>query len=130
MLALINVVLSASILFIASFMVFNDVRFTIRKRASKSWPTIDATVDGSTVGPQGLLHRVHFTYSYQVEGFRYTGRFDLLAGNTISVEELQRSVVGNKIFAAYDSRHPQTSFLTNEHISGRRVLQGPIWSYR
>lgn len=111
-------------------MVFFDLRHTFRKRASKDWPTIEATIDSSNLGPQGLLHRVHFTYSYRVTGLHYTGHFDLLAGNTISVKELQQSVVGKKVFVRYDIHQVGDSFLADELIVGRRVLQGPIWTYR
>jgi hypothetical protein len=115
---------------LVAFMVFHDLRFTIRKWASKNWPTIEATIDSSNLGAQGLLRRVHFTYSYRVNGLHYTGRFDLLAGNTISVKELQQSVVGKRVLVKYDVRHLGVSFLSDEQIVGRRVLQGPIWTYR
>ena len=127
---LVNAVLSGFIAVLVVFMVFHDLRFTIRKRASKNWPTIEATIDGSHLGPQGLLHRVHFTYSYFVNGLPYNGRFDLLAGNTVSVKELQQSVVGKKVLVKYDIQHLGVSFLSDEQIVGRRVLQGPIWTYR
>jgi Protein of unknown function (DUF3592) len=127
---LFNAALSAFILIVVVFMVFHDLRYTIRKRASASWPTTEARIESSNFRPQGLLHRIHFTYSYQVNGFYYTGRFDLLAGNTISVKKLQQSVVGKKVLVKYDIRHLGVSFLSDEQILGRRVLQGPIWTYR
>jgi hypothetical protein len=125
-----NAILSAFAAALVVFMVFHDLRFTIRKRASKNWPTIEATIDSSHLGPQGLLHRVHFTYSYLVNGLPYKGHFDLLAGNTISVKELQQSVVGKKVLVKYDIQHLGVSFLSDEQMVGRRVLQGPIWTYR
>jgi Protein of unknown function (DUF3592) len=125
-----NAILLAFAVILVGFMVFQDLRFTIRKRASKNWPAIEATIDSSSLGPQGLLHRVHFTYSYRVNGSNCTGRFDLLAGNTISVKELQQSVVGKKVAVRYDVRHLEISFLSDREIAGRRVMQGPIWTYR
>ena len=127
---LVNAALSAFILIVVVFMVFRDLRYTTRKRASASWPTTEATIVSSNMGPQGLLHRIHFAYSYQVNGLHYKGRFDLLAGNTISVKELQQLVVGKKVLVKYDVRHLEVSFLSDEQILGRRVLQGPIWTYR
>lgn len=108
---LVNGVLSAFSVILVVFMLFHDLRFTIRKRASKNWPTIEATIDSSHVGPQGLLHKVHFTYSYLVNGLPYKGHFDLLAGNTISVKELQQSVVGKKALVKYDIQHLGVSLL-------------------
>jgi hypothetical protein len=127
---LVDAILLPFMLLVISYMVFFDLRHTFRKRASKNWPTIEATIDSSNLGPQGLLHRVHFTYSYRVNGLQYTGRFDLLAGNTISVRDLQQSVVGKKVLVKYDARHLGISFLSDKKIVGRRVLQGPIWTYR
>jgi len=127
---LVDAILLLFMLIVISYMVFFDLRHTFRMRASKNWPTIEATIESSNLGPQGLLHRVHFTYSYRVNGLHYTGRFDLLAGNTISMKELQRSVVGKKVFVKYDTRHLGVSFLSAKQIVGRRVLQGPIWTYR
>jgi hypothetical protein len=116
---LVNAVLSALAAILVSFMVFHDLRFTIRQRASKNWPGIEATIDSSHLGPQGLLHRVHFTYSYLVNGLPYRSQFDLLAGNTISVKELQQSVVGKKVLVKYDIQHMGVSFLSDEQIVGR-----------
>jgi hypothetical protein len=65
-----------------------------------------------------------------VNGLQHTGHFDLLAGNTISVEELRQSVVGQKILVRYDISHLDVSFLSDAQILGKRVLQGPIWTYR
>jgi hypothetical protein len=125
-----DAILLPFILIVVSYMVFFDLRHTFRKRASRNWPSIEATIDSSNLGPQGLLHRVHFTYSYRINGVYYTSRFDLFAGNTISVKELQQSVVGKKVLVQYDARHPGISFLSDKQIVGRRVLQGPIWTYR
>jgi len=127
---LVDAILLPLVLIGISYMVFYDLRHTFRKRASKNWPTIEATIDSSNLGSQGLLHRVHFMYSYRVNGLHYTGRFDLLAGNTISVKELQQSVVGKKVFVRYDTHQAGVSFLSDEQLAGRRVLQGPIWTYR
>jgi hypothetical protein len=77
-----------------------------------------------------LLHRVHFTYSYQVNGSDYTGQFDLLAGNTISVKDLQQSMVRKRLEVKYHILRPEVSLISEEQVVGRRVLQGPIWTYR
>jgi hypothetical protein len=127
---LVNAALLISIVILLSFMVYRESVFTTRKRASRNWPTIEATIVGSDLGPQGLLHRVRFKYSYCVNGSHYAGGFYLLAGDTISVKELQNSVVGRKVLVKHDIRRPGISFLVDMQIVGRRVLQGPIWSYR
>jgi hypothetical protein len=53
---------------VVAYMVFLDLRFTIRKRASQNWPTTEAKISSSNLRLQGLLHRVHFTYSYCANG--------------------------------------------------------------
>jgi hypothetical protein len=120
-----------------SYMVFRDLRYMLRKRASKNWPSVEATIDSGVVGFRGLLsavpsllHRVHLTYFYQVNGVRYSGRFFLLAGSKESGEALRQAVAGKRILAKYDSRQPGVSLFTDQEMMGKRVMQGPSWTYR
>jgi len=115
--------------FVLSFMIFRDLRFTFKKRASEKWPTIEAVIEAGEVGLRGLLCRVHFTYSYQVYGQRRTGRFSLLT-NSKSAEALKQTLIGKKTSVKYDTRDPDISLLSERQFMGRRVMQGPSWTYR
>lgn len=55
---------------LVSYMVFTDLRYTLRRLRSKKWPTTVATINAGLVGSRGpfsglpsVLQRVHFTYS-------------------------------------------------------------------
>jgi hypothetical protein len=83
-----------------SVIVFRDLRYMFRKRASENWPKTEATIEsaatvhrrlGSTL--QGLLiYRAWFTYIYCVSGIPYTGFFVLITGNKKSGERLQQAL--------------------------------------
>jgi hypothetical protein len=120
-----------------SVMVFLDLRYTFRKRASENWPSMEATIESATVGGRGpmlalprLIYRVYFRYSYCVNGIAYVGCFFLLAGDKKSGEALQQALTGKKVVAKYDSRHPEVSFLSDQQFMGKRIMQGPGWTYR
>jgi hypothetical protein len=132
-----NVVLIVIVLIGLSYMVFYDLRYTLRKRASKNWPCVEATIDSGIVGFRGplsalpsLLYRVHFTYSYRVNRLQYSGRFFLLAGSKKSGEEFRQALAGKSVLAKYDSRRPGVSLLNDREMMGERVMQGPSWTYR
>ena len=119
------------------YMVFADLRYTFRKRRSKNWPTTAAKIDSGVVGFQGplsrlpsILHRVHFTYSYSVCGSQHTGRFYVLVGNRKIGEELRQKLVGRSVPIKYDDRKPQVALLMDEVLAGKRIMQGPSWTYR
>lgn len=118
------------VLIVLSIMIFRDLRFTFRKRASEKWPAIEAVIEAGEVGLRGLLCRVHFTYSYEVNGQRRTGRFSLLTGSNRSALALRQALVGKKTSARYDARDPDFSLLSEHQFMGRRVMQGPSWTYR
>jgi len=132
-----NAVLIAIVLIGLSYMVFYDLRYTLRKRASKNWPSVEATIDSGIVGFRGplsalpsLLYRVHFTYSYRVNGLQYGGRFFLLANSRESGEKVRRALAGKIILAKYNSRQPGVSLSIDREMMGKRVMQGPSWTYR
>jgi hypothetical protein len=100
---LVDAILLPIILIGLSYMVFCDLRYTLRKRASKNWPAVEATIDGRLVGFRGplsalpsFLYRVHFTYSYRVNGLKYSGRFFLLANGRNSGEEFRQALSGKR----------------------------------
>jgi hypothetical protein len=120
-----------------SYMVFADVRYTLRRRASKNWPTTAATIDSGFVGNRGpfsripsILKHVDFTYSYRVNGLPHTGRFYVLVGDRKIGEELRQKLVGRSVPIKYDDRKPQVALLMDEALAGKRVMQGPVWTYR
>jgi hypothetical protein len=122
---------------LVSYMIFADVRYTLRRRASKNWPTTAAEVASGVVGFRGplsglprILYRVHFTYSYCVGGLKHSGRFFLLANSKNSGDELVRNLVGRNVLAKYDDRKPEVALLIDQELVGKRVMQGPSWTYR
>ena len=135
--SLANAVIQVLTMGLICYMVFADVRYTLRRRASKNWPTTAATIDSGTVGIRGplsglpsVLHRVHFTYSYQVRGSQYSGRFFLLVSSKKAGEDLRQKLVGRSVLAKYDDRKPEVAFLMDQELAGKRVMQGPSWTYR
>jgi len=125
-----DAILLPIILIVLSVMIFRELRFIFKKRASENWPAIDAVIDAGEVGLRGLLCRVHFTYSYEVNGQRRTGRFSLLTDGNKSAEALRQTLVGKKTSVKYDTRDPDISLLSEQSLMGRRVMQGPSWTYR
>jgi hypothetical protein len=135
--SLVDAILLPIILIGLSYMVFCDLRYTLRKRASKNWPSVEATIDGGIVGFRGplsalpsFLYRVHFTYSYRVNGLQYSGRFFLLADGRKSGEEFRQVLTGKRFLVKYDSRQPGVSLLIDREMMGKRVMGGPSWTYR
>jgi hypothetical protein len=119
------------------YMFFVDARYTLRRRASKNWPATAATIDSGIVGSSGplaslpsILYRVHFTYSYQVNGLQHSGRFFCLTQGKQRGEELRRALVGKSVSVRYDVRKPEVALLVDDELAGKRVMQGPSWTYR
>jgi len=110
-------------------MVFVDLRYTLRRRRSRNWPTTAAKIEGAVLGP-GVFRQVHFTYSYCVNGLQHTGRFYLLVTSRKTGEELRQSLVGRSVPVKYDERKPKVALLMDEALGGKRVMQGPSWTYR
>ena len=134
---LVNWILSVFTIILISYMVFADLRYTLRRRRSKNWPTTAAKIDNAVVGFRGplsrlpsILHRVHFTYSYSVNGLPHTGCFYVLVGDRKIGEELRQKLVGRSVPVKYDDRKPQVALLMDEALAGKRVMQGPSWTYR
>jgi len=134
---LVDAILLPIILIGISYMVFADVRHTLRRRASKNWPTTAATIDSGVVGFRGplsglpsILHRVHFTYSYCVGGLKHNGRFFLIVNSKNAGEELRQELVGRNVLVKYDDRKPGVALLIDQELAGKRVMQGPSWTYR
>ncbi len=134
---LVDAILLPIILIGISYMVFADVRHKLRRRASKNWPTTAATIDSGMVGFRGplsglpsILHRVHFTYSYCVGGLKHNGRFFLLVNSKNAGEELRQELVGRNVPVKYADRKPGVALLIDQELAGKRVMQGPSWTYR
>jgi hypothetical protein len=134
---LVNWILSVFTIILISYMVFADLRYTLRRRRSKNWPTSAATINGGIVGFQGplsglpsVLHRVRFTYSYRVRGLDHQGRFFFLVNSKTAGEDLRQKLVGRSVRVKYDDRKPKVALLMDEELVGKRVMQGPSWTYR
>jgi hypothetical protein len=116
-------------------MFFRDLRYTLRKRASENWPTVEAVVETGDIGPRAisslprLLYRVYFTYTYRVSNVKCTGRFCLLAGSKKTAETLKQALTGKSTVVRYDVRDPSISLLSDRQMMGKRVMQGPSWTY-
>jgi hypothetical protein len=87
-------------------MVLADVRYTIRKRASKNWPNTAATIDSGFVGNRGPFSRVpsilkNVTYSYCVGGLKHSGQFFLLVTSKTAGEKLRQELVGRNVVVKY-----------------------------
>jgi hypothetical protein len=120
-----------------SYIVFADVRYTLRRRASKNWPTTAATIDSGFVENRGpfsripsILKNVDFTYSYCVGGLKYSGQFFLLVTSKTAGEKLRQELVGRNVLVKYDDRKPGVALLIDQELAGKRVMQGPVWTYR
>ena len=120
-----------------AYMIYADLRYTLRKRASKNWPTTEATIDSGIVGFRGplsglprILYRVHFTYSYKVSGSQHVGRFFLLANGKSTGESLRQELMGRRVLVKFDDRKPGVAILIDSELAGKRVMQGPSWTYR
>jgi hypothetical protein len=132
-----NAILLPFVLIVVSVIVFRDLRYMFRKRASENWPKTEATIEsattvrrrlGSTL--QGrLIHRAWFTYIYCASGIQYTGFFVLITGNKKSGEGLQQALAGKKIVIRYDTCNPGVSFLLDTRLMGKPVHQDPRWTY-
>jgi Protein of unknown function (DUF3592) len=121
---------------LVSCMVFADLRYTLRRLRSKKWPTTVGRIDEAMVGFRGpfsrlprILYRLHFTYSYRVDGLQPTGRFFLLSRGKHSGQELRRALVGQSVLVKYDHRKPGTALLVDNEMAGKRVIQGPGFTY-
>jgi len=99
-----DAILSPIALALISLIVFRDVRYMIRKRASDNWPTTQATIEKATLGSRGfapalprLIYRIHFTYTYGLNGTQYTGLFVLLTGNKKSGKRFRKPLLGREL---------------------------------
>jgi hypothetical protein len=122
------------ILILLSVIIFRELRYVFRKRASEKWPSLQASIESVTVGSgraASVLPELKLTYAYFVNGIRYTGFFFLLAGdNRKWGKELRQDLAGKSIVVRYDTRDPRISFLSDSRIMGKRVMQGPSWTLR
>jgi hypothetical protein len=113
-------------------MVFVDVRYTLRRRASKNWPTTAATIENGIFRYRlpSVLYRVYFTYSYCVGELKCNGRFFLLVNSKNAAEKLREELVGRKVLVKYDDHKPGVALLIDQELAEKRVMQGPSWTYR
>jgi hypothetical protein len=132
-----NAILLPIALILVSVIVFRDLRYLFRKRASENWPKTEATIESATAGRrrlgsplQGLLiHRAWFTYIYSVSSIQYMGFFVIITGNKKSGEELQQALAGKRVVIRYDPSNPGVSFLSDTRLMGKPVHQDPRWTY-
>jgi hypothetical protein len=130
-----DAILLPIIFVVLGVMVFRDLRYTLRKRASQNWPTVEGVIESGDIGPRAisalprLLYRVYFTYSYRVSEVNCTGRFCLLAGSKKAAETLKQALIGKLTVVRYHAQDPGISLLSDRQMMGKRVMQGPSWTY-
>ena len=132
-----DAILLPFVLIVVSVIVFRDLRYMFRKRASENWPKTEGTIENAPTvrrrlgSPlQGLLiHRAWFTYIYCVSGIQYTGFFVLITGNKKAGEGLQQALAGKRIGIRYDTCNPGVSFLSDTRLMGKPVHQDPRCTY-
>ena len=130
-----NAIFLACVLAVAAVMVFRDLRYTLRKRSSANWPSAEARIESSTLGHPAIsalprfLYRVHFSYSYQVNGLEYSGRFSLLVGGKTPAESIREALTGKTTLVRYHAQNPSISLLADRRLMGKPVMQGPSWNY-
>ena len=60
----------------------------------------------------------------------HNGRFFLLVNSKNAGEELRQELVGRNVLVKYDDGKPGIALLIDEELLGKRVMQGPSWTYR
>ena len=126
-----NAILNTFYLILFSILVFSDLRYRFRKRASKKWPSLQARIESVTVRSgraSALFPELKLTYAYFVDGIRYTGFFFLYARD--DRKWFHQDLTGKSIVIRYDTRRPGISFLSDTRIWGKRVMQGPYLTQR
>ena len=122
---------------LVGYMVYNELRYIVRKQRSRNWPTTTATIDNVVIGDRSprsvvprILFRVHFTYTYRVRETQYVGGFFLLVQGREAAEDNARKLFGRTVIVKYDEGKPKVAFVGVDELDGQRVMQGPSWSYR
>jgi Protein of unknown function (DUF3592) len=129
-----DLVLGISIGAIVGVFFFWTRRFT---RKAETWPTIPAKVenvflDVSSRGPNhtDVTHTV-LAYSYSVGGSYYSGQIRLSEGE-VSLESVEKEMVGQQISVHYNPRKPETSIFLKHKVRGWLVVadrRTSLWSW-
>jgi hypothetical protein len=92
---------------------------------ARQWPRTEARVESAALEPtaESRALRPTFSFSYEVAGESYSGRFALLRPRTVDRESLLVNMVGHKLQVHYDPRHPRIWFIPDELIEGCEVEQ-------
>jgi hypothetical protein len=103
-----------------------QVRFYLRRFASRHWPTEAATIKR---GHLGTVARGAYEYVFSVKGVQYSGRF-IIIDSWEHAEKLQEALDGLPISIKYDPNNPRISLLTNLYdlrFDGKAATQIPYW---
>jgi hypothetical protein len=93
---------------------------------ARHWPQTEATVETAAMEPAAEGRYARFptcSFSYQVAGEIYSGRFSLLRPQTIPRESLMQQMAGRKLQVHYDPQRPEIWFIPDARIEGCRVEQ-------
>jgi hypothetical protein len=110
---------------ILGVLVFSKKRFTAK---SETWPVIEARVenvflDVSTRGPNRVeqTHTV-LAYAYSIGGSYYSGQTRLWAGQ-VSLESVEKEMVGQRIPVHYNPEKPEISIFLNQVIEDKGTFR-------
>jgi hypothetical protein len=105
-----------------------------RKRVEETegWLQTEASIEsgGLEGAAQGRVRLLTFTFSYQIAGKYYSGRFALLRHTADPESSLIDRMIGRKIQVRCDPRRPEVWFIPEKVIEGCKVAQrmGPHFS--
>ena len=113
---------------------FVRIRFLLRRYRSKSWPTVEATLQKRAVGRISFGTRASSSatfveYAYIVQGVRYAGFFALYDHDS-HVRKLSERLSGDTVQIRYKPSDPNVSFLVDcndSRFEGLAATQNPEW---
>ena len=94
---------------------------------SDSWPTTEATVQGSEMRPNGRYDQLpSFIFSYAVGEEYYSGWFALSA-HADRADTLLKEMINKKVIVRYDPNQPSKFYVSGNAVEGCEVKdQGEV----
>lgn len=109
------------------------VRYRLRKWQSRNWPSVRGTIQKGEVlrgGPtryQAFVYRSLLGYAYKVDDSPHAGLFVLVAGDEETAVNLQKQCDGKGVTVRYSRTNPDISFLVENQLMDRPIVQNPWW---
>jgi hypothetical protein len=114
-------------------MALTFIRFWIRKWESRNWPIVAGVIEKEEVNYNDRsayrpsMYRLLFGYSYIVDGVRFAGLFILMVGSEAIATDFQHKLNATSVSVRYNPKQPETSFMVEKELLGKKVYQSPIW---